>query len=411
MSSCIACRADAVQTLADFGPQAVCHHFYDGGKEEGMHPMRFGVCSTCGVAQLAGPISPEQLIPRVDWISYNEPELHLDRMVEMLRELPGVSAASSVAGVTYKEDTTLRRFHEHGHGQVWRCDPKADLDVGDPRAGVETILTRIRPELAPKLRAKYGAPNIVIVRHILEHTLDTPAFLDTFRRLVAPGGYVVFEVPECVRGFDLLDYTTLWEDHTLYFVEPTFIETLERHGFRVVRFERYRAAYENCLVAVTQPAEAAGAPTMAPEVRDGEIGRARAFAQGFYSYRRALRGQLEQWRQRGRIVMFGAGHQSATFLNLTGAADLVDAVVDDSPRKCGLRMPGSRVPIVSSKILAEPDVKLCLLSLSAESEKKVIQKQGGFMQRGGAFASIYPVAPGAVLNFAAGATAASSQSL
>lgn len=411
MSRCIVCRADAVQTLVDFGPQAVCHHFYDGGKEEGTHPMQFGVCSTCGVSQLVGPISPDKLIPRVDWISYSEPERHLDSMVEMLRGLPGVSAASSVAGVTYKEDTTLRRFFEHGHGHVWRCDQKADLEVGDPRAGVETILTRVRPELAPRLRAKYGAPNIVIARHILEHTHDTPAFLDTFRQLAALGGYVVFEVPECVRGFDLLDYTTLWEDHTLYFVEHTLIETLERHGFRVVHLERYRAAYENCLVAVTQPLREAGVPTMTPEVRDREIRRARSFAQGYNSYRRALRRQLERWRQHGRIVMFGAGHQSATFLSLAGVADLVDAVVDDSPRKCGLRMPGSRVPILSSRILAEPDVKLCLLSLSAESERKVIQKQVEFTQRGGAFASIYPVAPGAVLNFAVGAAPPLLQSL
>ena len=405
MSCCLGCRVETVETLVDFGPQAIGHHFFDGGQSEGTYPIRFGICGACGLAQLIEPIPAEQLIPRVDWITYNEPEAHLDLMVDMLRGLPGIGRDSTIAGVTYKDDTTLRRFRERGYARTWRCDPASDLGIEEQRAGVETIVARIQAPLVPHLHARHGVPDAVIVRHILEHTLATGKFLEAFRRMVRPGGYVVFEVPECVRGFNLLDYTTLWEDHSLYFVEPTFVGTLERNGFNVVRFVRYSAAYENCLVAVTQSA-AVVEPSLVPAVvLQCEIARARAFAEGFAGHRAALRRELETWRERGRIFMFGAGHQSVTFLNLMGVADLIAGVIDDSPRKCGLRMPGSRTPIVGSHVLAEPDVKLCLLSLGAESEKKVVSKQAAFVERGGTFASIYPLVRGELLNFAAGATA------
>ena len=61
-------------------------------------------------------------------------------------------------------------------------------------------------------------------------------------------------------------------------------------------------------------------------------------------------------------------------------------------------MPGSRVPIVSSEILLKQDVKYCLSSLGAESEKKVVQRHMDFVDRGGIFASIFTVKEDTLLN-------------
>jgi hypothetical protein len=266
---------------------------------------------------------------------------------------------------------------------------------------------RIRPGLEKRLQAKHGAPDIVLVRHILEHTHHPPAFMETLRRLVKPGGYVVFEVPDCARGFHLLDYTTLWEDHTLYFVEPTFLMCLRRGGFSVARFLPYRATYENCLVAVVQPDAKSGAMDPGRLSVAEEKQRLAAFASGLAGRRQAMRQLLQDWRQRGKIAVFGAGHQSVMFINLLGVADLIDFVVDDHPRKLGLRLPGSRLPIVASAVLAGGEVKLCLSSLSAESEGKVVQKHRSFFEKGGSFASIFPVRRESLLNFVAGPTAPS----
>lgn len=402
MKPCLVCRRAAVREFINFGDLPICHHFFDASEPEGTHPAALGQCEVCATVQMMEPIPPAKLVPRFDWITYNEPEAHLDAMVEMLRGLPGINARSAIAGMTYKEDTTLRRFRERGYPHTWRADPAADLGIKDPKAGIETVQNVIEPSLTEQLHAKHGVPDLVIVRHMLEHTHDPARFLETFRRLVAPGGYVVFEVPDCERAFDLLDYTTLWEDHSLYFVALTFLATLKSNGFSVERFERYRAAYENCLVAVVSVDATAEPALPSEEQLKTEHQRALGFARGFAERRAAVKALLAEWRRRGKVAMFGAGHQSAMFINLLGVADLLEFVVDDHPRKCGLQMPGSRLPIVGSEALLRDDIKLCLSSLGAESEKKVIQKQEEFLKRGGTFASIFPVTRDALLNFVAG---------
>jgi hypothetical protein len=62
-------------------------------------------------------------------------------------------------------------------------------------------------------------------------------------------------------------------------------------------------------------------------------------------------------------------------------------------------MPGSALPIVGSNELNPHEIKLCLSSLGAESERKVIAKHSAFLQGGGVFASIFPVRADSVLNY------------
>ena len=91
--------------------------------------------------------------------------------------------------------------------------------------------------------------------------------------------------------------------------------------------------------------------------------------------------------------MFGAGHLSCFWINVLGVEAELEFVVDDHPAKRGLRMPGSRLPIRGSSALLEENITLCLLSLSPESEAKVLAKNPEFLARGGSFASIFPGRP------------------
>ena len=392
---CLACQEPAVSRLADFGPQPVGHHFLESPDAHAdTHPIVLGQCESCGLAQLIHPILPAKLVPRVDWIRYNEPEAHLDALVETLTQLPGLDRQARILGLTYKEDSSLRRFQERGFTQTSRLDMVSDLQIPNPCAGVEWVQHQLKPGLLPHLRARHGSPQLILVRHIIEHTHDTPGFLATFREWVDPKGYVVFELPDCARGFDLLDYTTFWEDHSLYFVESTFKATLERHGLEVAAFLRYPGPYEHCLVAVTRPR-----PTLRPPSLDfvpAERVRVRRFAENFTARREAIRAQLAAWRAQGPIALFGAGHQASTFLSLVGVPDLIDFVIDDHPRKAGRFMPGCALPIVTSEFARQSNANVWLSTVGAESERRILEKNQDFVRKGGRFVSIYPTQPGSL---------------
>jgi hypothetical protein len=400
MTVCLNCGQPACTTLVDFGPQPVCHHFFDGTEPEGRHELVLGQCDACGQVQLINPIPPQQLIPRFDWLVYNEPEAHVAELTDLLAGLPGITPAANVCGISHKDRSTLAQLSARGFQEVWRPDPTADLAMTSPQQGIETIQQRIQPTLVPDLHRKYGVPDLVVARHVLEHTQQTRTFLAALRRLVSPTGYVAFEIPDSRLPMSLLDYTTLWEDHALYFDDEALPACLSEGGFEVVRVVSYPAPYETVVVAIARPRPTGQSARKSEANRQREV--ARRFASALPERRAALRRLLTDWKRAGQVALFGAGHHAVIFVNLMGLADLIDFVVDDHPRKRGLRLPGSRLPIVGSEKLLEQNVRLCLSSLGAGSEQKVLQKQQAFIGRGGTFAAIFPSNATEPLTFLAG---------
>ncbi len=393
---CPGCGAETGVPPLDLGRQPLCNRFLAApDADEYTHPLVYGQCLRCGLVQALSAAPAAETRPRFDWVSYQEPEAHLDSLVETVSALPGLTPESVICGLSYKDDTTLQRLAGCGFRNTWRVDPAEDLDIAG-RAEIETIQDRLKPEAVAAIAARRPRPALLIARHILEHVHDPAAFFAAVRHLAGPRAFLVFESPECGRALRALDYTALWEEHLLLFTPATFERFFAHHGLRLCRALSYPYPFEDSLVAIVEPGGPAGA-------RDG--GRAAAteladfsgFRDAFPAHRERVRRTLAAFRERqGKIALLGAGHAACTFLNLHGLGDLVTFVADDNPHKIGLFMPGSRLPILPSHHLIEAEIRLCLLAVSPAAEVQVHERNREFLARGGAFASIYPQSPSAL---------------
>jgi hypothetical protein len=389
---CLLCRSNELTSLIDLGPQPISNRFLRAPTErEDRFPIALRQCARCGLVQIDEPVPASALVPPYDWITYNEPEGHLDELVELLLALPGLGPGSVAAGVSFKDDSTLARLQRKGL-QTWRLDLREDLGVSGARSGhgVETIQDCLTPDVADGIVRRRGRADVLLVRHILEHAHLPLAFIGALKRLTRPDGYVVVEVPDCSRAMDGCDYTTIWEEHTLYYTPETFREGFPLAGLHVLRMENYPYPFENSLVAIARVNGAEAGPRASTAI-SGELKRAAAFGQSFPERRdRIQRFLREHRRDRGPIALFGAGHLACTFVSAFEIADCIELIIDDNPNKRGLYMPGSRLPIMGSSALLERGITLCLLSLNPIGEEKVIAKNQAFVDRGGVFASIFP---------------------
>jgi hypothetical protein len=399
MKLCHCCNTPTVELLRDYGPHPICNRFLsEPTADEFVRPMPIGQCRACGLVQTLDPVPAAELVPAVDWITYNEPEGHLDRVAETLASLPGLAVGSVFGGVSFKDDTLLARMQRRGFA-TWRLELRGDLGVTRNGCGAETIQARLTLERAHQIAAQRGKADVVIARHILEHAYDLRGFMTAVRALAKPGGYVVFEVPDCTLAFDKHDITTLWEEHIAYFTPATLRNAVTTGGAALSRYECHPYPFENCLVAVTQSPSDKPPETPESNVLATELARAQSFAASLPERRKSLRDFLTKFRrEQGKIALLGAGHLACTWIHLLGLRDLVEFVADDNPHKQGLFMPGSRLPIRGSASLLAGGIKLVLLSVNPEAEVKVIGKNQAFVDRGGVFASIFPASQYSITN-------------
>lgn len=391
-NNCLLCRAESVAQLLDLGLQPICNRFLAApDAEEAVFPIRLGQCGACGLVQTIVPVPAAELKPRCDWITYNEPEGHLDRLADVIAALPGLAKDSVICGISFKDDSLLRRLRDRGYPRTRRLDPQCDLEIAEPGAGVETVQDRLTSGTAARIAHAHGRANVVIARHIWEHASDPAEFVNALKQLMTPQGYVVIEVPDCERALAACDYSTLWEEHHLYFTAATFRRGVMRSGLSPSYTECFPYTLENSLVVIARLDQSATQARVAETILEVEKRQAQEYAGGLATQREKMGTYFARHRQdRGKIAMIGAGHLACSFINLLLLKEHIDCVVDDNPHKRGLYMPGSRLPIYESRALLDRHIKLCLMSVAPESEERVTQRNEAFIHAGGTFHSIFP---------------------
>ena len=234
--SCRVCKKK-IKKIINFGSFPVCHKFKSKNQKDKKHILQISICKECKLVQLSNLFPLNQLKPKYDWINYNEPEEHLDKLVKKISNLQNINKTSTIAGVSYKENSTLERFKKIGFNKTWVLDMKKDLNIKNAKLNLETIQDKISKANTKKIIKRNKKADVLIVRHMLEHSYDTISFIKSLKNLIVDDGYLIFEVPDCNESFISSDYTMIWEEHTLYFTEQSLKKMLIGQGLKVSYFD------------------------------------------------------------------------------------------------------------------------------------------------------------------------------
>jgi hypothetical protein len=382
---CRACGAENPQEVAFFASQPVASHFKQSAEmSDELYDLKVLGCPRCGLVQLESLPPLEALRPRFEWLRYNEPETHLDKVAAAIASK--APRGGLVVGLTYKDDSLLARLDKLGFDKTTK-DITATALADAPRPwGIETV--------ADWLSSGRGAgavegASVVVSRHVLEHCENPRAALGALFSWVADDGFLVVEVPGCREALQSGIPELLWEEHASYFTADALQQMISSGGGEIVDFAEHTYPFESSLVALVRKAPAVAVP---------ERGDAGALAADFGRKLKArvdatardLRRRQEEGK---RTVIFGAGHLSCAFASFSGAANAIECVLDDTPHKQGMFLAGTQLPIMATDALASGEPGLCLMAVHPSVEEKVFARLAPLRDAGWETKSIFPDSP------------------
>lgn len=388
-----ACRAPgcggALITLLETGEHPVSNGYVLKDQEPLCKPLTLCQCQSCGLLQLAGTFSETELAATVpDWVRYNEPETHLDEVAGLLGNLMAGDRGRCVAGLTYIDHSLQDRLKKGG----WESQAAVDvLNGADPavRCSIETMLAAVQ---SGRWQPGGRKIDLLLARHVFDHTRDTAAFISFIRSCLSEDGLVVFEVPSSIPDIEARNPLMLWESHANYFTPRTLLSTLQSAGLKIVAHHEYLPGGPPVLVVVCS----AGGESAVTEGQDVSADAVKAYVDHFESNRETLRLKLKALRERhARVVMLGAGHIGNLFLNLHDLGGFLDCAADDDARKSGFFLPGSRLPIQAGSTLAGLDDLFVLMAVNPAVEERVIERWRQ-QNPSAVFGSIFPQSPRSV---------------
>jgi hypothetical protein len=317
--------------VLDLGGQPACDHF-PGNDDPGpdpVYPLQMWLCSTCGLAQLVGePTVAEE--PRG-----TEPAALVGQAADAV---DGLATAGWLSG-----RSRVAEFASP-HGGSW-LGLLADRGVSRVADG--------------------GPADLVIDCFGMMHDTDQSMALDERVARVAPGGTLLLQYHSLGTIIRLGQWNALRHGHFAYYSTSALVRMLEGKGFRAREawcFGLYGGTV--LLAACREPSPHVTSngsvnAILSDDARVGvrdpvALGRLQGHAEGHV---RGLRDWLTAQRTAGRTVLgYGAASRAVALLHRAGVDRwLLPAIVDTSPSKQGLRMPGTNIPIVSpAKLTMHP---------------------------------------------------------
>jgi hypothetical protein len=278
--------------------------------------------------------------------------------------------------------------------RILGVDPSRNLSEIATATGVPTIDEFFTEDLATRIVETHGQADLIVGCNVLGHIDDLDDVCRGVKALMGDDGAFVIEIPYLGAMLDRLEWDTIYHEHLSYFAVAPLRHLFTRFGLglREVEFVPVHGGSIRCTVVhgdVTAPAiddliEAETAKRLADRETYAPL------PDMVTRHQHALRSWLEEQGSEGRTVIgYGAPAKGSVLLNSCRIGpELLSVVLDSTPAKQGLHMPGTHQPILPPGALEEigPDI---LLVLAWNHASEIAEREQPFRAGGGRLLTPY----------------------
>jgi SAM-dependent methyltransferase len=377
--TCGACGSSLVLPVLDLGSSPLADRFVKAGEANPVYPLRMGVCRRCWTAQLLDNV-PDGPLFGADYgfMTGASPASieYFRHFANWAMELyqPG---RKLVVEIGCNDGTLLKHFDDWGCRTVG-IDP-ADPAVEAARAKSLRVHQELfTHDLGGDMADEYGPAHLVIGTNVIAHTRDPLDFLKGVRTMLADDGFAIFE-------FQLLDdlvaegqFDHVYHEHRFFFSLRSLARVAKKAGLSVLYWVHTSA--QGGSLRVTFGRRRTEIPS------DGTwLERESAYALMQVRAERVKDRLLTLLSEFDVVAGYAASAKATTLLNFCGiTSKQVAYVVDTTPGKFGMVMPGTDIPIIQQREGAMSLADAYLI-LARNYLSSIIRRDYRYLSNGGKF--------------------------
>lgn len=324
-------------------------------------PLQLFVSEGTYLVQLAEYKSSKEIFSGdyVYFSSYSAQWLeHARAYTEMAIGRFALNASHHVMEIASNDGYLLQYFKEKNipHTGV---EPSGSVAKAAREKGIHTLEEFFGQEFAEAYVQNQPQPNLVIGNNVYAHVPDINDFTSGLKIILHPQGTITLEFPHVYQMVMQNQFDTIYHEHFWYFSLYSVQQVMQQHGLRIYDVEElpthggslrlYICHSENTALPQQPGVEQVLRKELTAGINTLE------FYQQLQQKANEVKNNfllclLEEKQKGKRIAAYGAAAKGNTLINYCGIKhDLIDFVVDRSPHKQGLYLPGSHIPVVDEQ--------------------------------------------------------------
>jgi SAM-dependent methyltransferase len=350
-TTCRACNSSSLEQILDFGAQPLAGGFLRGVeaiKGEQKFPLSIHVCAACGLVQILNPVDPEILFQDYSFSSSTVGPL-VDHFRNYAKELVERFRPAVVVEFGCNDGVLLAPLNEMGARSVG-VDPSRNITELARSKGLDVVTGYFDVETAAAIVSRVGKADVVTGSNAFAHNDRPDRILEAAREMLREDGVLALEVMYAGDLLEQLQWDTLYHEHLTFYSLSSLAGLLERFGFFVFDAERI-TMHGGSLRVYSSPDRRALTPRVVA-LMDAEKAQGLAKASTWHEFAHTslrriaiVRDVFEAVAKQNTIWAYGAAGKATMWLNACQMTYL-EAIVDASPLRAGMLMPGTHTPIV-----------------------------------------------------------------
>jgi SAM-dependent methyltransferase len=393
--NCRHCGVPLTHTFLDLGHAPPSNAYLtaeDLSRPETYYPLRVKVCDQCWLVQTEDYADADKLFSS-DYAYFSSTSsswlAHAKAYAENIVGELDLDDSSFVIEVASNDGYLLKNFVAAGIPCLG-IEPTDSTATAAEQLGIPVLREFFGETLGKRLTAQGKQADLIVGNNVYAHVPDINDFTRGLKAALKPGGTITLEFPHLMQLIEYSQFDTVYHEHFSYLSLHTVNRIFASCGLRIWHVEELPTHGGSLRIYGCHSDDMRETQTSLTNLLQEEVDRGLQSLQTYQDFQRRadkikddlLSFLVDQKRYEKKVAAYGAAAKGNTLLNYAGVKpDLVPFVCDAAQSKQGKLMPGSHIPILAPRALADyqPDYVLILpwnIAAEVQQQNAVLKATG-----------------------------------
>lgn len=391
---CRICKNKSLYEFCSLGIQPLANSFikkHDLSKKEKKFPLKLCVCMKCGMVQLSDVV-PAKLMFRNYLYIPSASKTRVEHFVELattLKDRLKLTEKDLAVDIGSNDGSLLEIYVQLGI-KILGVDPSINLAKVAELKGITTVNDYFTRKTARKIVKQYGKAKAITATNVFAHVDDIHEFVKGIEILLSDDGAFVIEFPYLVDFIENCEFDTVYHEHLSYLGVRALLELFRNTSLEIFSIQRMELDGGSLRVFVRQKKKTQERFPEVEKLVKLELDKKFDTLAPFKEFAKNVKNRRDNFlrllsdlkKKKKKIVGYGAPAKGNTFLNYCKITTKdIWYVVDSTPYKQGLYLPGTHIPIYhENKIMSETPDYVIILAWNFADE--IIKKNAPLRRKG-----------------------------